>query len=268
MEIGLQPRILGLQLNLLLLLLQLDLHLPSALLLLCQQILRRQLLRLQHLCLHLLHLYFLCQPQHTVLHQLDQKDQVTRIRLHVPSSPEPWTHTTGPPAAKLRHPPPAGRLCSMVSSVHTKCLDLKLNDTFAFWGFDNRYWEREFSSSGLWFRDDSENSSKFQNVWPWLTHIITQLTGFDPQANYPHYLLHLNNRGCHLKPWKETMSWGVVHFVSYRNIPQQRFPQLLMKQFVIHFRFNMAFREALSLKALCNKVISLVCVTDHFFCVF
>ena len=88
MEMGLQPRILGLQLNLLLL--QLDLHrLPSALLLLCQQILRRQLLRLQHLCLHLLHLYFLCQPQFTVLHQLDQKDQVTRIRLHVPNSPAP-----------------------------------------------------------------------------------------------------------------------------------------------------------------------------------
>ena len=65
-------------------------RLPCALLLLCQQILRRQLLRLQHLCLHLLHLYFLCQPQHTVLlDQLDQKDQVTRIRLHVPSSPSP-----------------------------------------------------------------------------------------------------------------------------------------------------------------------------------
>ena len=184
---GLQPRILSLQFNLLLLLLQLDLHrLPSALLLLCQQILRRQLLRLQHLCLHLLHLYFLCQPQFTVLHQLDQKDQVTRIRLHVPNSPAPWTPTMEPLAAKLRRPPPAGRLCSMVSSVHTKCLDLKLNDTFAFWGFDNKYWrEREFSSSGLWFRDDSENSSKFQNVWPWLTHIITQLTGFDPQPNYP-----------------------------------------------------------------------------------
>ena len=184
---GLQPRILGLQLNLLLLLLQLDLHLSSALLLLCQQILRRQLLRLQHLCLHLLHLYFLCQPQHTVLlDPLDQKDQVTRIRLHVPSSPSPWTPTMGPLGAKLRRPPPAGRLCSMVSSVHTKCLDLKLNDTFAFWGFDNKYWrEQEFSSSGLWFRDDRENFSKYQNVWPWLTHIITQLTGFDPQPNYP-----------------------------------------------------------------------------------
>ena len=103
-------------------------------------------------------------------------------------------------------------------------------------------------------------------IWPCLTNIITQLTGFDPQPNYPHCVLQLNNHGCHLKPWKETMSWSVVHLVFYRNIPQQRFPHLLTKQFVIPFRFNMAFRDVLSLKALCNKVISLVLPTMSFVC--
>ena len=70
---------------------------------------------------------------------------------------------------------------------------------------------------------------------------------FDPQPNLPrHYLSHLDNCDCNWRTIKnfDTRQSSFFFLQIYHT-----------EHIVIPFRFNMAFRDALSLKAACNKVI-------------